>query len=148
MSINTSNSLKYRGMESQNSLESNRREGVGSTSYQNYSHQGNMAVSAGGPQKDGVDYNIVWRTMNEPDRLINFNDLVDRKAVLQEILYDFRDQDGRVVFEPHKRQDYIKRLQLLEQEIDGIMRQSLMYTGKGTDGKLRNLDYMTLITEK
>lgn len=37
---------------------------------------------------------------------------------------------------------------LLQKEIDGVMRQSFLYTGKNSDGSVRTLDYNALINQK
>lgn len=85
MSINTSNSNKFRSLDSQNSIESSRREGVSSKGYRDANVIGNLRDPQGISGDGGLDYNLVYRSFSFPEQ-VGFADLVSRKEVLQELI--------------------------------------------------------------
>jgi hypothetical protein len=134
MNSSTSNAQRFRTTESHNVIESTRREAVSNSTLRE-SRQAASHVTS--------NEQTVYRS-SFPDH-VGFDELVSRKEVLLDLMKEFKDKEGRVVFEPEKQEEYSKRLFLLEQEINGLMRQSYMYSERGTDGAVRTIDYLSLI---
>ena len=78
---------------------------------------------------------------------MGFDELVQKREVLTDLLRDFDTRDGRVVIDGQKKEDYSKRLHLLENQIEGLMRQNFFYEKTNEKGT-RVLDYAALINEK
>ncbi len=66
MSINTSNSIKYRNLDSQNSIDSSRREVLSSSNYRETNQLGNMGGVQGINGDGGLEYNLVYRSLSFP----------------------------------------------------------------------------------
>lgn len=45
----------------------------------------------------GMHHNLVFRSFSFPDQ-VGFDELVTRKEVLHDLLREFKDKDGRIVF--------------------------------------------------
>lgn len=99
MSINTSNSLNYRPGNSQNLIDSNRREVYGSSS----SREQNMVSNQVGipNSHEDIDYDLVYRVKTFPDQ-IGFDELVKSKEVLHHIINDFF-QNDQIKIDTHKK---------------------------------------------
>lgn len=85
---------------------------MASTGYRGPGQQSNMRGPTGIDGDGGVDYNLVYRSQSTGQQL-NFHDLIDKKGVLQQLLFDFRDGKDSVVFDSSKKEEYSKRLMLL-----------------------------------
>lgn len=90
MNINTSNPQRFRGNDGQNTFETSRREVITSSTYRDGSQVG---INGDG----GMEYNLVYKSLSFPEQ-VGFDELVSRKEVLQELIKEFRDKDGRIVF--------------------------------------------------
>lgn len=67
MSINTSNTLNYRSGNSQNMIDSNRREVYGSSSSR---EQNMLSNQVGIPNSlEDIDYDLVYRVKTFPDQI-------------------------------------------------------------------------------
>jgi len=58
------------------------------------------------------------------------------------------DSTGRLVVEGDKREDFNRRLLLLEHEIDGLLKRRINFSLKDEDGGSRTLDYTNILNEK
>lgn len=99
MSINTSNTLNYRSGNSQNMIDSNRREVYGSSSSR---EQNMLSNQVGIPNSlEDIDYDLVYRVKTFPDQ-IGFDELVKSKEVLHHIINDFF-QNDQIKIDTHKK---------------------------------------------
>lgn len=53
-----------------------------------------------------------------------------------------------MVIDGEKKDNYEKRLQLLEQELNGLMKQRIIFEAPDREGGRRKLDYSLLLNEK
>jgi hypothetical protein len=58
------------------------------------------------------------------------------------------DSNGRLVVEGDKREDFNRRLLLLEHEIDGLLKRRINFSLKDQEGGHRTMDYTNLLNEK
>lgn len=78
---------------------------------------------------------------------IGFDELVQKKEVLSDLLKQFGSDNTKLTFDSSKKIDYNKRLLLLEQQIEGLMRQNFIYE-KNDEKGTRTMDYSALINQK
>lgn len=77
----------------------------------------------------------------------DFSSLKHAKELLLNLLGEFNGK-SKVVFEGDYKEDFSKRLLLLEHELDGTMRRVLSLSHADPSGGKRSLDYLKLIGEK
>jgi hypothetical protein len=77
----------------------------------------------------------------------DFSSLRHSKEILLSLLGEFNGKN-RVVFEGEYKDDFSKRLMLLEHELDGTMRRVLNLSQTDPSGSKRSLDYAKLLNEK
>lgn len=58
------------------------------------------------------------------------------------------DQGPKVIFDGEKKDDFNKRLILLEGEIEGLLKRRINYSARDEIGGTRVLDYTGLLNEK
>jgi hypothetical protein len=77
----------------------------------------------------------------------DFGTLKHTKELLLSLLGEFNGK-SKVVFEGDYKEDFSKRLLLLEHELEGTMRRVLSLSQSDPTGGKRSLDYVKLLTQK
>lgn len=70
------------------------------------------------------------------------------KDVLLDLIDEFKVGKKRVVIDGDRKDEYEKRLLLLEHELNGVMKQRIMFEAPDREGGTRKLDYAMLLNEK
>lgn len=76
-----------------------------------------------------------------------YSSLKNTKDLLLELIREFQ-ANRTVTFEGNQKDDYNRRLILLENEIEGSMRRMLGYNQADSQGNIRRLDYDRLLCDK
>lgn len=70
------------------------------------------------------------------------------KDVLLDLIDEFKHGNKRVIIDGEKKNSYEKRLLLLEHELNGLMKQRIIFEAPDREGGTRKLDYGILLNEK
>lgn len=70
------------------------------------------------------------------------------KNILLGLQSEFVDHGPKVVFAGEKKDDFNKRLILLEGEIEGLLKRRINYSARDEIGGTRYLDYTGILNEK
>ena len=70
------------------------------------------------------------------------------RNVLFALQTEFTEGGSKIVFAGEKRDEFNKRLILLENEIEGLLKRKINYTSRDEQGGTRHMDYSVLLNEK
>ena len=69
-------------------------------------------------------------------------------GVLLSLQSEFGSSGNRIVIEGDRKDDYNKRLILLENEIEGLLKRKINYSTRDERGGTRSMDYTGILNEK
>lgn len=122
---------------------------------QNTSAQRQTATTSRNFESEAVAESILkWSSIGDGQGDIvihgesDITSLKNLKNILFGLQAEFMDQGPKVVFDGERKDDFNKRLILLEGEIEGLLKRRINYSARDEIGGTRVLDYTGLLNEK
>ncbi len=93
-----------------------------------------------------------WSGLESDVLLQGGSDLAILRSIRNALLnlqQEFSSEEGpRIVFDSQRKDDFAKRLLLLESEVDGLLKRRINYTAGDQVSGERTLDYTVILNEK
>jgi len=117
-------------------------------------NQSGMRSHQGDFESQAIQESLLkWSTMGESGDVVITGEsdahvLKNLQGVLLSLQSEFGQSGNRIVIEGDKKDEYNKRLILLENEIEGLMKRKINFSARDERGGTRTMDYTGILNEK